>query len=118
MLLVLRLRLDPQITEYCIYKACAAFDLVVDQYICVDPSVSMRRMLIMYFLHDPDHFLAPLLLTGFAAILPFVVAGSAHSHKIAQVFDVIFSGKQLHYFEFFGFKGTYTCSPFSSVFTV
>ena len=49
MLLVLRLRLDPQITEYCIYKACAAFDLVVDQYICVDPSVSMRRMLIMYF---------------------------------------------------------------------
>lgn len=114
---MLRLRPDPQIPEDLVDEVCAAFHIIVDPYICMNPAVSMRGMCFMDFFNDSDDFFPVPLLAGLATFFPLVVAGPADAHKSAELFDVVFPGQCIDYFVFFGFKGTYTCSPFS-IFTV
>ena len=42
---------------------------------------------------------------------PFVVAGTAHSHQLAEVFYRIVAGQELDYFKLFSFKRTYSGCP-------
>ena len=53
---MLRLRPDPQIPEDLVDEVCAAFHIIVDPYICMNPAVSMRGMCFMDFFNDSDDF--------------------------------------------------------------
>ncbi len=75
-------------------------------------------MFTMYIRHNLDHFFSVYVTRGGFAILPFIIPGTAHAHKVTQVVDAVVAGKSLYYVEFFGFKRTNSCSPFSFVRTM
>ncbi len=78
----------------------------------------MGSVISMYSLYKSDQFLPLDISLGLITLLPLIVSGSANTHKCTEVLHIIISGQKLNYFEFLGFKRTYSRSPASFVRTV
>ena len=78
----------------------------------------MGSVISMYSLYKSDQFLPLDISLGLITLLPLIVSGSANTHKCTEVLHIVVSGQEINYFEFFGFKRTYSCSPASFVRTV
>ena len=85
--------------------------LHVDTDVCRCPAVAVCGVLFVDLFDQSNDFFALGIARGWLPVLPLVVPGPAHAHQGTDVLDGVVSGQQVHYFELFGFKRTYSRSP-------
>ena len=56
------------------------------------PAISVSSVLLMHFSDLRNYLLAVMVPDGWLMLEPFVVAGTAHSHQLAEVFYRIVAG--------------------------
>lgn len=83
----------------------------IDTDICRCPAIAVSGMLFVGLLDQSDDFFALRVARGWLPTLPLVVPGPADSHQGTDVLDGVVAGQQVHYFELFYFKRTYSRSP-------
>ena len=105
------LRLDAEIPVALVGVVVADGHLHVDTDVCRCPAVAVGGMLLVDFLDEGDDLLALGVAAGRLASPPLVVPRTAHAHQGTDVLDGVVPGQQVHYFELFGFKRTYSRSP-------
>jgi len=108
---MLGLGLNPEIPVALVGVVVADAYLHVDAYIGRCPAVAVGGMLPVDPPDEGDDLLAPGVAAGRLAPLPLVVPCTAHAHQGADVLDGVVAGQQVHYFELFGLKRTYSRSP-------
>ncbi len=105
------LRPHPEEAEALVRVVVADADSHVDSDKGRCPAVPVCAVLQVHLLHGGDHLLTVDVAPRRVSLLPFVEAGPAHAHQLAQVVDVVVAGQQLDYFELLSFKRTYSGSP-------
>lgn len=85
--------------------------LHIDTDVCRRPAVAVGRVRCVDLFDQGDNLFALGVAWGRSAVLPLVVPGPAHAHQSTYVPDGVVAGQQVHYFELFGFKRTYSRSP-------
>ena len=109
--LMLGLRFDAEILIALVGVVVADDYLHVDTDVCCRPAVAVSGMFFMDLFHQSDDLFALGIARGWLTVLPLVVPGPAHAHQGTDVLDGVVAPQQVHYFELFGFKRTYSRSP-------
>ena len=103
--------LDAEVPVALVGVVVADVHLHVDAHIGRCPAVAVGGMLLVHFLDKGDDLLSSGVAAGRLAFSPLVVPRTAHAHQWTDVLDGVVAGQQVHYFELFGFKRTYSRSP-------
>ena len=105
------LRFDAEILITLVGVVVADDYLHVDSDECCRPAIAVSGMLFVDLFDEGDDFFALSVARGRLPVLPLVVPGPAHAHQGTDVLDGVVAPQQVHYFELFGFKRTYSRSP-------
>ena len=75
----------------------------------------MRAVFLMDCPYQLYHLFTVDVALGRRSFFPLVIPGAAYTHKAAYIPDGIVPGQQVHYFELFSLKRTYSRSPASFI---